>query len=84
MALPCLVGQVGLPGTSNGTREARNSPKLESFPQGKNPIQDSISCFLWTDAIEHGEDMGAKDWGVRKTDKLKSNIKYMINYAGTA
>ncbi len=82
MALPCLVGQVGLPGTSNGTREARNSPKLESFPQGKNPIQDSISCFLWTDAIEHGEDMGAKDWGVRKTDKLKSNIKYMINYAG--
>ena len=82
MALPCLVGQVGLPGTSNGCREARNSPTLQSLPAGTNPIKDSISCFVWTDAIEHGEDMGAKVWGVRNTDKLKSNIKYMINYAG--
>lgn len=82
MALPCLVGQVGLPGTNNGTREARLSPKLGSMPQGKNPVKASISCFLWTDAIDHGTEMTAKNAGVKGVDKLPSNIKYMINYAG--
>ncbi len=82
MALPCLIGQVGLPGTSNGTREARNSPSLQSLPAGKNPIETSIPCFLFTDAIDHGTEMTSKNAGVRKADKLKTNIKYMINYAG--
>lgn len=36
MALPCLVGQVGLAGTNNGCREARNSPTLQSLPAGTN------------------------------------------------
>lgn len=82
MTLPCLVGQVGLPGTSNGTREARNSPKLESLSAGKNPIETSIPCFLFTDAIDHGTKMTAKNAGVKKADALKTDIKYMINYAG--
>lgn len=82
MALPCLVGQVGLMGTSNGVREARNSPTLQSLPAGTNPVKTSISCFTWTDAIKHGEDMTAKNWGVRYADKLNCSIKYMINYAG--
>lgn len=82
MALPCLVGQVGLPGTNNGAREARNSPSLSSMPMGTNPVKASISCFVWTDAIAHGEDMGAKNWGVKNKDKLEVGIKYMINYAG--
>lgn len=82
MALPNLVGQVGLIGTNNGVREARNSPTLSSIPMGTNPVKASISCFAWTDAIEHGEDMTAKNWGVKYVDKLNVGIKYMINYAG--
>ncbi|WP_139650880.1 DMSO/selenate family reductase complex A subunit [Raoultibacter phocaeensis] len=82
MALPCLVGQVGLPGTNNGTREARNSPTLSSLPAGENPVETSIPCFLFTDAIDHGTEMTAKNAGVKKADALKTNIKYMINYAG--
>ena len=82
MALPCLVGQIGLPGTNNGTREARNSPSLGSLSQGQNPVQTSIPCFLFTDAIDHGTEMTAKNAGVKKADRLKTNIKYMINYAG--
>lgn len=82
MALPCLVGQVGLPGTNNGTREARNSPSLSSLPAGENPVETSIPCFLFTDAIDHGTEMTAKNAGVKKADALKTNIKYMINYAG--
>ena len=82
MALPCLVGQVGLAGTNNGCREARNSPTLQSLPAGTNPVKASISCFVWTDAIKHGADMTAKNWGVKYVDKLNTGIKYMINYAG--
>lgn len=82
MALPCLVGQVGLAGTNNGCREARNSPTLQSLPAGTNPVKASISCFVWTDAIKHGPDMTAKNWGVKYVDKLNTGIKYMINYAG--
>ncbi|HIY83956.1 MAG TPA: molybdopterin-dependent oxidoreductase [Candidatus Rubneribacter avistercoris] len=82
MALPCLVGQIGLPGTNNGTREARNSPALESFSAGENPVEASIPCFLFTDAIDHGTEMTSKNAGVKGVDKLPTNIKYMINYAG--
>lgn len=82
MALPCLVGQVGLDGTNNGTREARNSPTLSSLPSGTNPVKASISCFMWTDAIVRGTEMTSKNAGVKYVDGLSTNIKYMINYAG--
>lgn len=82
MLLPCLVGQIGLPGTNNGTREARNSPTLSSLPTGTNPIKASIPCFLFTDAIDHGPEMTKYNAGVKGVEKLSVGIKYMINYAG--
>lgn len=82
MALPCLVGQIGLPGTNNGTREARNSPSLVSTAAGENPIKASIPCFMFTDAIDHGPEMTAKNAGVKGVEQLSVGIKYMINYAG--
>lgn len=83
MALPCLVGQVGLPGTNNGERENRASAKLEtSLPEGDNPIEASIPCFLFTDAIDRGPEMTSKNSGIKGADKLSVGIKYMINYAG--
>ncbi|QOS68789.1 molybdopterin-dependent oxidoreductase [Eggerthella guodeyinii] len=82
MTLPCLVGQIGLPGTSNGTREGSNSVSLSSLPKGDNPVKASIPCFLFTDAIDHGPDMTSKNAGVKGVDQLSTGIKYMINYAG--
>ena len=82
MLLPCLVGQIGLPGTNNGTREGSNSVSLTSMPQGTNPVKASIPCFLLADAIDHGTEMTSKNAGVKGVDKLSVNIKYMINYAG--
>ena len=82
MLLPCLVGQLGLPGTNNGTREGSNSVSLTSMPQGTNPVKASIPCFLFADAIDHGTEMTSKNAGVKGVDKLSVNIKYMINYAG--
>ena len=82
MALPCLVGQIGIAGTNNGTREGSNSVSLTSMPQGTNPVKASIPCFLFADAIDHGTEMTSKNAGVKGVDKLSVNIKYMINYAG--
>ncbi len=82
MLLPCLVGQVGLAGTNNGTREGSNSVSLTSMPQGTNPVKASIPCFLFADAIDHGTEMTSKNAGVKGVDKLSVDIKYMINYAG--
>ena len=82
MALPCLLGQVGLPGTSNGTREGSNSLGLSGMPSGTNPVKTSIPCFLFTDAIDHGTEMTSKNSGVKNADSLSVGIKYMINYAG--
>ena len=82
MLLPCLVGQVGIAGTNNGTREGSNSVSLTSMPQGTNPVKASIPCFLFADAIDHGTEMTSKNAGVKGVDKLSVNIKYMINYAG--
>jgi Tat-targeted selenate reductase subunit YnfE len=82
MALPCLVGQIGLPGTNNGTREDRTSPTLGSLSTGTNPVKASIPCFLFTDAIDRGVEMTAKNAGVKGIDKLSTGIKYIVNYAG--
>ncbi|MEG0776245.1 MAG: DMSO/selenate family reductase complex A subunit [Raoultibacter sp.] len=82
MMLPILTGQIGLPGTSNGNRENRFSLGLQNIPSPANPVKTSISCFLFTDAIDHGEKMTAIHDGVKNADALKVGIKYLINYAG--
>lgn len=82
MTLPCLVGQIGLEGTSNGTREGSNGVSLGSLPRGENPVKTSIPCFLYTDAIDHGPEMTSKNAGVKGADQLSVGIKYMVNYAG--
>ena len=81
MALPCLVGQIGLPELVC-IREAIQSCSLGKLSAGENPVKKSIPCFLFTDAIDHRPKMTAKNAGVKGGDKLESGIKYMINYAG--
>ena len=71
MALPCLVGQIGIAGTNNGTREGSNSVSLTSMPQGTNPVKASIPCFLFADAIDHGTEMTSKNAGVKGVDSCR-------------
>ena len=80
--LPILTGNIGLPGTSTGLREARSSMGLKSMPAGSNPVKTSISVFSMVDAIEHGTDMTEVADGVRGKEKLDTNIKFVWNYAG--
>ena len=80
--LPLLVGQAGKKGTNNGNRESRFIIPLSDFPSGENPVEASISCFLFTDAIDHGMEMTKTKDGVRGADRLSNNIRFLINYAG--
>ncbi|MBX9034923.1 DMSO/selenate family reductase complex A subunit [Gordonibacter massiliensis (ex Traore et al. 2017)] len=80
--LPCLLGKVGLPGTNTGMREAEPSALVGGIPNGKNPVKASINVYQWLNAVDHGEQMTAKNAGVHGVDQLTTGIKFLWNYAG--
>ena len=80
--LAILTGNVGLPGTSNGLREGSYSVALTSLPNGTNPVKTKISVFSMVDAIDRGHEMTEKADGVTGADKLSTDIKFVVNYAG--
>lgn len=80
--LACMTGNIGVQGGNTGAREGSYSIPFVRFPTLTNPIKDSISFFLWTDAVERGKEMTAIADGVRGTDQLKQPIKFIWNYAG--
>ena len=85
IAMPAiLTGNVGIAGGGSGARESGYAIPLETLPVLTNPIKDSISFFLWTDAVLRGAEMTATSDGVRGVDKLKAPIKFIWNYAGNA
>ena len=68
--LAILTGNVGINGGNSGAREGSYSLPFVRMPTLENPIQTSISMFMWTDAIERGPEMTALRDGVRGKDKL--------------
>ena len=82
--LSLLTGNVGISGGNTGGREGTFGIPFVMFPTLTNPVKDSISFFLWTDAITRGPEMTATRDGVRGTDRLKAPIKFLWNYAGNA
>ncbi len=80
--LPILTGMIGLPGTNLGTREAMPDAPVASIPAGTNLVTESISCYQWLNAIDHGDQMTATKDGVKGIDRLKTGIKFLWNYAG--
>lgn len=82
--LPILTGQLGLPGTNTGQREAEPPSLVGDIPELDNPISTQISHFSWTDAIDHGTEMTALNAGVRGADRLSTDIKFLWCYAGNA
>ncbi|STQ12948.1 anaerobic dimethyl sulfoxide reductase subunit A [Enterobacter cloacae] len=80
--LSILTGNVGINGGNSGAREGSYSLPFERMPTLENPVQTSISMFMWTDAIERGPEMTALRDGVRGKDKLDVPIKMIWNYAG--
>ncbi|EFH4059097.1 molybdopterin-dependent oxidoreductase, partial [Escherichia coli] len=78
--LPILTGNVGISGGNSGARESTYTITIERLPVLDNPVKTSISCFSWTDAIDHGPQMTAIRDGVRGKDKLDVPIKFIWNY----
>jgi anaerobic dimethyl sulfoxide reductase subunit A len=79
--LAILTGNVGIHGGNSGAREGSYGLPFVRMPTLENPVQTSISMFLWTDAIERGPSMTATHDGVRGKDKLDVPIKMVWNYA---
>ncbi|KAA0264769.1 dimethylsulfoxide reductase subunit A [Hafnia alvei] len=80
--LAILTGNVGINGGNSGAREGSYDLDFVRMPTLENPVQTSISMFLWTDAIVRGPEMTATRDGVRGKDKLDVPIKMIWNYAG--
>ncbi|MDR9828543.1 DmsA/YnfE/YnfF family dimethyl sulfoxide reductase [Vibrio sp. FNV 38] len=80
--LALLTGNLGIHGGGSGARESDYNIPFVRFPTLTNPVETSISMFLWTDAIVRGPEMTATKDGVRGKDKLDVPIKFIWNYAG--
>ncbi len=64
--LACMTGNIGKLGGSCGAREgSTGSVSPAPFPIPENPVKESISMFLWTDAIVRGKEMTSTKDGVR-------------------
>lgn len=80
--LPILTGNIGLPGTSTGLRQAAKSLAAASLPTGDNPVKAKLPVFLMAEAVDHGDELTEVADGIRGVDRLSSGIKFMWNYAG--
>ncbi len=87
MALAAITGNVGIKGgwASGLSSQPTAGPYWSKFPEGENPHGLSIPCFLWTEAVLRGREMG-RDHGVlgldaRDRDTLDSDIKLIWSVA---
>jgi len=87
MALAAITGNVGIKGgwASGLSSQPTAGPYWNMFPEGENPHGLSIPCFLWTEAVLRGREMG-RDHGVlgleeRGRDTLESDIKLIWSVA---
>ncbi|MEZ9028287.1 DMSO/selenate family reductase complex A subunit, partial [Vibrio cyclitrophicus] len=80
--LSLLTGSVGVSGGSTGARESDINIPFVRFPTVPNPVETSISMFMWTDAIHRHHEMTDITDGVRGAERLKNPIKMIWNYAG--
>ncbi|AFL68201.1 DMSO/selenate family reductase complex A subunit [Sulfurospirillum barnesii] len=80
--LAIMSGNIGIEGTSTGGREHSSGWVEPAHLPFKNPIKDSVPCFLWTDAIVRGKEMKDITDGIRNTQQLKQNVKFILNTGG--
>ncbi|MBQ9000786.1 MAG: molybdopterin-dependent oxidoreductase [Eggerthellaceae bacterium] len=82
--VPIALGQIGLPGTNTGQREAEPPTYLVGSIAGSepNPIETTLPVYQFINAIDHGHEMTAKNAGITGAEKLGSDIKFLWNYAG--
>ena len=80
LLLAQMVGQVGEPGTNNGSREAASPIEMPGMPVGNNPVRVSFPAFSWVQAIEDGLALDRLHNGVRNVDRLPTSVRMMVSY----
>ena len=80
--VPIALGQIGLPGTNTGQREAEPPTYLVGSLPYKNPVKTTLPVYQFINAIDHGHKMTAKNSGLTKAEELGTDIKCLWNYAG--
>ena len=80
LLLAQMVGQVGAPGTNNGSREAASPIEMPGMPVGNDPVRVSFPAFSWVQAIEDGPALDRLHNGVRNADRLPASVKMMVSY----
>jgi anaerobic dimethyl sulfoxide reductase subunit A len=83
--LASITGNVGIPGgwASGLALPPNDGPFWNLFPVGENPVKAQIPCFLWTEAVVRGTEMGPHD-GVIGAEKLDNDIKLIYAVASNA
>ena len=82
--MAAMTGNIGIRGGGTGAREGNYTLPIGIAMAIPNPVQTSISVYMWTDAILRGEEMTALADGVKGADKLSTGIKMLWNIAGNA
>jgi anaerobic dimethyl sulfoxide reductase subunit A len=80
--LTCLTGNVGKRGGSSGGGSYKQHALPALTPDAPNPVEASIPCFLWTDAVMRAEEMTPAHHGLRGAEKLEQPIKMIWNLGG--
>lgn len=80
-ALACMSGNVGKAGGSSGGTPWIPTHSLPDFSAFENPYKGSIPSFLWTKAVDSGEQITPVEDGLTGVDSLRSGIKIMFNLA---
>lgn len=82
--LSLMTGNVGILGSNPGLYEGFTSVKMGSYPAGTNPIKTKVSFFMFTDAIEKGNNHTKENGGLQGADHLQQGIKFIWNYGGNS
>lgn len=78
--LAAMTGNIGIAGGGPGLRNGGHGVAMGWMPAGNNPVDATISVFMWPEAIERGHEMTAKNDGIRGVDRLSTDIKMIWNY----
>jgi anaerobic dimethyl sulfoxide reductase subunit A len=83
--LASITGNVGVSGgwASGLGLQPDDGPFWNLFPIGENPVKAQIPCFLWTEAVLRGTEMGPEH-GVLGADRLDNDIKLIYAVASNA
>ncbi|ANE21997.1 dimethyl sulfoxide reductase [Denitrobacterium detoxificans] len=80
--VPVVLGQIGLPGTNTGQREAEPPVYLVGNIPFKNPNKTQLPVYQYLNAVDHGKKMTALNSGILGADELGTDLKFLWNFAG--